>query len=502
MWPPKQWFVLSILLAGVGIAVFVYKITALGFPTSVDAQSATWTVEARVQIDARGEPTKVQLALPSAPPGFQIKSESFISRGFGRHTVENGTRKVEWTKRRTFDDQTLYYSAIVFDDIQTPGYSKRPAFPGVPQLDEPYQTALLAITEQMRAQSADIASYAAAVIRRIQDDDSDDNLSALLRYVQADQVALAQLLLAGANIPTQKVHVALLRDRASVVEPKPMLAVYTGDSWLYFDPESAEQGLQRGQFIWWRGDGPVATASGAQIEDIQFSVRQNSANALELAQRRAQSHAKLLASFSLLDLPLNTQSVYSVLLMIPIGAFVIVLLRNFIGVRSFGTFMPVLIALAFRETQLLAGIILFTVITGLGLAIRFYLEHMRLLLVPRLASVLTIVVLLMLIVSLVSHKLGIEVGLSVALFPMVILAMVIERMSIVWEERGGSEAIVEGLGSLAIAAAAYLIMGIDLLNHLVFVFPELLLCLLALTIACGRYTGYRLSELIRFRELA
>ena len=33
-------------------------------------------------------------------------------------------------------------------------------------------------------------------------------------------------------------------------------------------------------------------------------------------------------------LPITTQSVYSVLLMIPIGALVIVLLRNFIGIKT------------------------------------------------------------------------------------------------------------------------------------------------------------------------
>jgi hypothetical protein len=33
-----------------------------------------------------------------------------------------------------------------------------------------------------------------------------------------------------------------------------------------------------------------------------------------------------------------------------------------------------------------------------------------------------------------------------------------------------------------------------------FYFPELLLVLLALIILIGRYTGYRLSELFRFRD--
>jgi hypothetical protein len=86
---------------------------------------------------------------------------------------------------------------------------------------------------------------------------------------------------------------------------------------------------------------------------------------------------------------------YSILLLVPLGAFLVVLLRNVIGISTFGTFMPVLVAMAFRETKLLNGVLLFTLIVALGLSIRFYLERLRLLLVPRLAAVLTVVVLLM-----------------------------------------------------------------------------------------------------------
>jgi len=123
------------------------------------------------------------------------------------------------------------------------------------------------------------------------------------------------------------------------------------------------------------------------------------------------------------------------------------------------------------------------------------------LVVPRLASVLIVVVLLMALLSILTHKLGLERGLSVALFPMVIITMTIERMSIVWEERGASEALQQGLGSLLVAALAHLVMTIKLVEHLTFVFPELLLVLLAGTLLLGRYYGYRLLELRRFKEL-
>ena len=138
----------------------------------------------------------------------------------------------------------------------------------------------------------------------------------------------------------------------------------------------------------------------------------------------------------------------------------------------------------------------------MGLTVRFYLDQLKLLLVPRLASVLIVVVIFMAALSVLTHGLGIHSGLSVGLFPMVIMTMTIERMSIVWEERGPGEAIISGLGSLLTAALAFLVMNIRLVEHLVFVFPELLLVLLAVTLLLGRYSGYCLMDLYRFRALA
>ena len=85
--------------------------------------------------------------------------------------------------------------------------------------------------------------------------------------------------------------------------------------------------------------------------------------------------------------------------------------------------------------------------------------------------------------------------------PLLILAMTIERMSIVWEEHGPRDALTQGLGSLMVAALAFLLMTQRQLQHLVGIFPEILLFVLAATLLLGRYTGYRLSELWRIRSV-
>ena len=61
--------------------------------------------------------------------------------------------------------------------------------------------------------------------------------------------------------------------------------------------------------------------------------------------------------------------------------------------------------------------------------------------------------------------------------------------------------MIQGSGSLIVAIAAYFAMDNIYVRHLSFTFPELLLIVLSLVILIGRYTGYRLSELIRFAPL-
>ena len=127
---------------------------------------------------------------------------------------------------------------------------------------------------------------------------------------------------------------------------------------------------------------------------------------------------------------------------------------------------------------------------------------MNLLLVARITAVVIIVIGLMGFMSVFSYKLGITEALSVTFFPMIILSWTIERMSILWEEEGPKEVVMQGGGSLFVALLAYFAMTNPFIEHLTFNFPETLLIMLAFTLVIGQYNGYRLTELYRFRDLA
>jgi hypothetical protein len=449
----------------------------------------------------------MSIHLPDNSRWFAIVDENFVSSGYGLATIrtkQHGNRKAVWSKRQSRGQENLFYRCVV-----RRGYLTEPTGPsGSPDLEYPqFEGAALAAAEaviaEIQEQSADADTLLAELMNRLNKSQPDGNMALLLGK---DPTLLKKMetgagILAHAGIPARVVQGVQLEWQNRDAPLIQWLEVYDGKLWKPYDPVTGRPEIPNDYLAWWRGRSPLGQLKGGDRLQIQLAVSVNQEAAINAAIERGEFANPLLMTFSLFSLPIRTQAVYRVLLLIPVGAFLLVVFRNVIGVKTFGTFMPILIALAFRETKLAWGIALFSSLVGLGLAIRFQLERLKLLLVPRLASVLIVVVLLMAALSILTHKLGMERGLSVALFPMVILTMTIERMSIVWEEQGQGEALQQALGSLLVAALAYLIMTVSYVEHLVFVFPELLLLLLAGTLLLGRYTGYRLLELLRFKAL-
>ncbi|MGI9233255.1 MAG: UUP1 family membrane protein [Woeseiaceae bacterium] len=498
-------YMLAALLTIVGLSMFLYKWQVLGFPVSENQETPVWTIESAVRFDSGPGSIKVQLHVPTLTPGFRMLNENSVSRGYGfTLNYGSGGREAQWAIRRADGGQTIYYRISVYEDDSVDQSDTTPPFPPMPVINEPLKTAVDVLVSDVRDHSADTATFATELLRRINDPSPDPNVELLLSGVNsnAEFVGVVTMVLAAARIPARMVRGFPLAGRQRSADLVAWLEVHDGDKWLYFNPETGEERLPDRFLVWWRGNERIVNVEGGSNVEVSFAVQQNYLDSVAIAETQAAQRDAFAVDFSLYSLPIQTQAVYGVLLMIPIGALIMVLMRNFIGIDAFGTFMPVLIALAFRETQLLWGVILFTTLVALGLTIRFLLDRLRLLLVPRLSAVLIVVVLLMLFISLTSHRLGMETGLSVALFPMVIIAMTIERMSVVWEERGAADAMRAGAGSIVVAITAYVFMGMAWLEHLIFTFPELLLLVLAMVILAGRYTGYRLSELNRFRALS
>jgi hypothetical protein len=192
----------------------------------------------------------------------------------------------------------------------------------------------------------------------------------------------------------------------------------------------------------------------------------------------------------------------AVLLLAPVGALVTALFRNLAGVRTFGSFAPTLLALSFVHTDPWIEALLLLCVTAVGISLRALLAGLRLLTVSRLSVVLVAVVLsLAVLVSYLDVR-GLAPSAHGLLLPMVVLTMTIEHFHVSAEQDTPGAAFVTLAGTLAVAAVCAALFRVRLVETAVTRFPEVLLLVVAVLILVGRYRGYRLVELWRFRDLA
>lgn len=496
---------LAAVLLIIGVGSIAYQILVQKVPLRENETDPVWVVDTQVSFTARdNQPLKARMFVPPLESGFTALNESFISNNYGVNVNrENNNRLVTWSARRGNGQETLYYRLMLTPRFAEPAPLPEggPQFRPSPTLDGAERVAADALLEPIRQHSADVETFISETIKRV-NNPNNDNVRLLLGgdLRPENRAKVVDLLLAVAHIPAEPVHTIQLTDSRSQ-QPELWLRTFNGKNWLYFNPLNGQQGLPEDRLVWWSGEKPLLTLEGGRDSKVTFSVHENEMSALQLAQSLKLQDRSTFIDFTLYEVPVPTQQLLKVLIMIPVGVLLVLLIRSLVGMETLGTFTPVLIALAFRETQVVWGIILFVSITAVGLSVRSYLEHLKLQLLARLSVVLTFVVIMMGVITLLSYKLGLTIGLSVALFPMVILTMVIERVSIVWEERGGPQALKVGIGTLVAATFCHLLMVWESLVYLVFTFPGILLVLASVMVVMGHYRGYRLSELMRFRAM-
>lgn len=490
-------------LIAVGVLLTAYRVIGLGFPLLPGEYREVWTIQSKASFRPHEGPVEAQLALPPELGGWRILEEHFASSGFGLSVVENanGERLARWTRQSIDQPTTLYFKFQAYrageaplPDMPVTGLQK-------PRLTPEQDLVMSRLVSGLRERSTDTASFTAQLLQAFAQQGDNEDVAFLLGTYEEERLLVLLDVLAWADIPAHRVRGIRLEDGRRRQRLSSLIEVWSGDQWLLFDPLTAETGLPGDFFVWQRGPGAVLEVIGGRDSTLEFALLRNSLPARSLVGMAQRSDENLLLDASFYSLPVEQQGIFKGLLLIPVAALIVVFMRIVIGVRTSGTFMPILIALAFIQTTLWVGLGIFITLVAGGLWIRSWLSHMNLLLVSRISAVIIVVILLMAAMALVSYKLGMHQVLSVTFFPTVILAWTIERMSILWEEEGGHEVLVQGSGSLLVAVLAYLAMSNRLVVHLTFNFPELLLALLGVILLLGKYTGYRLSELYRFRQL-
>jgi hypothetical protein len=469
----------GLLLVGAGLALFAWKVVVLDLPALPAGLEGLWRVE--LEVDARGRGRgSVRVPLPSSRAGQVVFDEHTSSdRLLFTIRTEDDQRTGIWSGRFGGVHEIVHGFRVELDAVRAPlplGAVEMPPRDildryGVATADYPASAPEIheALEKLRLPGSADPAGRVRMIFGFVTDEiapvatGSDHALLTLAAREgrPAGQTRLLVTLLRGGGIPARPLLLLVLRtDSLDLIE-----------------------------------------SAGVEAVGYRYRGRREELRPEELATLMVPDNP-LLEKLSLYRLPLATQDVLRALLLLPLGALVIALLRNVAGVPTFGTFMPILIAFTLRGTSLTLGLGMVAAVIALGIAGRLILQRLRLLLVPRLAILLCVVVLGVVGLALLGEGLGERDLAGAVLFPMVILTMLVERFSVTLEEEGARSAIVRAGYTALVAVMVYPIFRSERAEHVMFSFPELVISLIGLLVLTGGYTGYRVSDLIRFRALA
>lgn len=497
MYSRKPFYIIVAVLFLAGLALMLQRHFVYEIPWLPGEKRQIWSIEAKVEFEAKGKPVKASLAIPGSQPGFTLMNESAASPGYGLSFVEaNGSSRAEWTIRNASGHQELYYKVDMMLDpfAKAPLSTQLPAMMEV-EVAEPYATAMDQVLSLAEVRSADGITLTRELIKELTN--RGQNAELLAQYKEPGPLLVE--LLHRAAVPARLLQGLQLEDGRRRQPLMDLVQVYDGEQYELFNPATGAQGRQEQMLLWEYHSSPVLDLVGGSNSRVTFTMlEQEQPINVALAKKFDQPHW---INVSLYNLPLEEQALFKGILLVPIGVLVVVFLRIIVGIKTSGTFMPVLIAMAFIQTSLITGLVGFLIIVGTGLILRSYLSHLNLLLVARISAVIIMVIGMIGFFSIIAYQLGLTQGMKITFFPMIILAWTIERMSILWEEEGPKEVVKQGGGSLMVAVVAFLAMNSEIVRHITFNFLGLQLIVMGVVLLLGNYTGYRLTELKRFKPL-
>lgn len=520
----KKVLLISSFLLISAVSLIGYKVWFAGYSLVPRSSGDTWSVELQIRFVSKSRRGSVRANLPASNSHqvvFDEHNRSPHLRFYVRQSDQGGANKLGiWTGSAKEVRVVTYRFSVRTSALQVtlPEKDTVTRYPAevarwlresqeVPFRDPAIQEVVAEVAPRRTNKVAIVKAAYNFVLNEIAFTPSKDQMDALIALNQrrANSRGKARLMCAlcrAAGISCRIIGGLILAE-GETDDLHLWNEVYLGGEWIPICPTRGYFGKVPKDYLVLRTGGePILEGVGTNSFSYLFMIAQQPQTLLQRYTGDSSVPHGFLRYISLFSLPVKAQIFFRILLLIPVGALIVAIFRNIIGVPSFGIFTPVLIAIAFRDTGLAWGVFFLSIVVVLGISFRYFLDRLQLLLVPRLAFLLSIVVFILLGIALAGGEIGTAEAASVALFPIVIMTTVIERFSITLAEEGTHAALIKTFWTVVIALAGYGVISAQWLQLFLFAFPEGVLVVMALLLLVGRYTGYRVSDLIRFRSLA
>ncbi len=496
--------VLAFALFALTLFFVVYRIVWLQYPVLPTIPGQVWRVSFEALVKAEEQKIAVSVGLPSEQAGSVLMEERITSDTLNFNLFQEGVSRIgHWSGTSEGYALITYKNSLLLRPRRfPPSASPAPAvnLPPITREEavytEHFSTRWKTFNALQRFKAVVSVSGGEGEEIELSKQDRDAWRELEEKYGRTDGLLI---LFRAAGQPARIVS-GLLLEKGIQTLPITWLEVWDGKQWQHLNPWTGR--LYTSTLLALAPAGrPVVQTTKGQVVNTSWSLEREIMDKWRLHFERIRKSARLLDRWSFFSIPEEFQNIFRILLLVPLGALMICVLRNVLGFPTFGIFMPVLLALAFRNTGLFYGIAIFASVILIGYTARSGIDRFHLLLVPRLSVLLTLVIICFGLFALIGGKLNIQSLMGVGLLPIVILTMSIERFFILIEESGAHEALRTASGTIAVALITYFVIQWEPLQLTFFVYPELLFAVAGAEILLGRYTGYRVSEVIRFKAL-
>jgi hypothetical protein len=188
----------------------------------------------------------------------------------------------------------------------------------------------------------------------------------------------------------------------------------------------------------------------------------------------------------------------SLTLLLPVLATVVAFSKNIIGLRSFSMIVVITTSIAFLASNLLIGNILFGVILFASLIARSLFKKLKIMQIPKISLSIFFVSLFVLVSFVLLSTVEFFNIKSISIVPILLFIILSEKIVRLQFDKSFNESLGTILNSLFLGIFGYYIFSIKEVRETILIYPELILLLVPINIAIGRYFGLRLTERIRF----
>ncbi len=514
---------LALALLAIMAGISFYKVAKLNYTLTSIVPQISYTLDTRMRFTGFGEALRVQTFLPTNERNQTITAERIEADGLRFHREMSGDNMHGiWEKEAIHGPRHVRYnmnviirplkfdiplSLLIPEHVPSSLERYRKGTEDI-QKDHPLVVSLarnaLDPKNRLRPTIENIYNYVLALEGRSFKGTTDAVTAAKLGAASCNGksrlfVAMARNL----GIPARLVGGIILNTGRKKTSHQ-WLELHIGDHWVPFDALNDHFAEHPANYlVLYKGDHNLFRHTRNINFDYSFSIQRrivtNHALTSFLDGQKLNLHA-FLRSFRRLNISLN---LLKIILMLPFGVVIVVVARNVVGMRTFGTFLPAIMAVAFRETGLLPGLFALCVVLLVTNLIRYPLDRIGVMHTPKLAILMIAVVVTILSLGIISQemKLGDLANIGAAgMFPIALLTITSERFAISVAEEGLKKTLGTALQTFAVLSVCYVVIASLALQAMVLAFPELLLGVVALNLWLGSWTGLRVVELWRFRE--